>query len=234
MDLPTIQGLDTNTALSQEQIKRLQEQAMALMARPYQGEGGKSYTSITQPIADVLSAISGRNLLNQTNQQQSQLMQQAAGATAGALPAQTKNQQANNQPQTSIEGYNGPVPPLHQVPNKEAIANYALQLSPDARERYLEKVQELAKPVEMEVDNGTLVGNPVTQKWTFQPKTEKVEQQGAALARRGNEAYTVIAPGKNPASKEQTPVKVNSEAEFKKLKSGTPVIFPNGTRGVAP
>lgn len=230
MDLEDFKGLDTSKALSQEQIKLLQAQASALLNKPYEGQGGRNYTSIAQPIGDVLSAISGRNLMNQANTQQNMLQRQAAGATANALPSQTQQEQLNNKPQTSIDGYAGPVPPLHQVPNKEAIANYALQLSPEARERYLEKVQELAKPVHMEVDNGTLVGNPVTQKWAFQPKTDKAEQEGTSYVRKGSGPFQPILPGVAPGQA-RIPVPVKNEAEFMKQPKGTKVQFPDGTYG---
>lgn len=223
-------GTPSNYA-TPDQIKRAQEYAYDLM----QPEHKEQYRHWSQGARDILGALAGRQMLHSTNEQQRGLMGQAAQATAQATPVPTEQQKLNTQPQTSIEGYNGPVPPMHQLPSKEAIAAHALQLTPEARERYLESVQKMSTPITMEVDNGTLVGNPVNQKWTFQPKTREIKQGADTLMQTGQKPIGVPVPGYNPyggATHKDAPVIVNSpdEVKSKGLKSGTSIIFhgPNG------
>lgn len=215
-----------------EQRRRAQQHAYALMQQP-----DERYTSWTQGVRDIAKALVGRHIINQTNEQESNYMAQNAQAAAAAAPTLSQEQQSQQQPQTKIDNYAGPVPSMHTLPSKEAIQANMRNMSEEGRQKYLEHIQKLSEPVEMEVDNGKLIGNPLSRQWTFQPKTQTVDQMGVTHTRQGNQPYGLVAPGENPSNstpnKPMMPVVVNSEQDLHKLPKGTPVIF-NGRQGIAP
>lgn len=186
---------DTQNGATPEQIKRAQEYAYALL-QP--NAGHQQYLSWSQPIADAVRAVLGRQQVNETNKAQQQFMQQSAEANAQTAPVPTQEDKTNqeNNPQTKIEGYSGPEPPpLPRLPSKEDVKKAMRFMTPEQQAAYVQRLQQVNEPVHHEVANGTLIGLPSTGKWTFQPKIR--EQAYGQGTQYGNQPLTTAVPNAN-------------------------------------
>lgn len=173
---------------------------------------GENTRHWTQALAHMLKSAIGRHTIDNAGRQRSDMERKAADAAVGSIygnmppedaQALTDAQKEIGNP-TSIDGYNGPTPPVAKLENRTEAARRYYELGrkpggPALQEKYLEDLRKRHQPQSFEAPDksGNLVYDPRGKTWQFQPAITKFETPEGPLAARGQKAFQAVTPQAN-------------------------------------